>query len=100
MRPLIRRGLLAGAAVLGVAFVASPHLGSAQAYEQPADSAKPETMEQFLTAVTKDVDSYWTTVFKDSDLPEPRVSYAWIPAGQAAASACGDESGTLGDSAA
>jgi predicted metalloprotease len=100
MRPLIRRGLFAGAAVLGLAFVASQHLGSAQAYEQPADSARPETMEQFLTAVTKDVDSYWTTVFKDSDLPEPRVSYAWIPAGQAAASACGDESGTLGDSAA
>ena len=38
--------------------------------------------------------------FKDSGLPEPRVSYEWIPAGQTAASACGDESGTLGDSAA
>ena len=30
----------------------------------------------------------------------PRVSYKWIPAGQTAASACGDEDGTLGDSAA
>ena len=29
-----------------------------------------------------------------------RVSYKWIPAGQTAASACGDEDGTLGDSAA
>ncbi len=57
-------------------------------------------MEQFLTAVTKDVDAYWTKAFKDSDLPEPRVSYKWIPAGQTAASACGDEDGTLGDSAA
>jgi predicted metalloprotease len=64
------------------------------------DSAQPENMEQFLTAVTKDVDAYWTKTFKDSGLSEPRVSYKWIPAGQTAASACGDTDGTLGDSAA
>jgi uncharacterized protein len=65
-----------------------------------ADGSQPENMEQFLTAVTTDVDTYWTTVFEDSGLPEPRVGYHWIPAGQTAASACGDENGTLGDSAA
>jgi predicted metalloprotease len=64
------------------------------------DSAQPKNMEQFLTAVTKDVDGYWTKVFKDSGLPEPKVSYKWIPSGQTAASACGDADGTLGDSAA
>src|SRR3954447_21101061 len=64
------------------------------------DSTQPQNMNQFLTAVTKDVDSYWTNVFQESGLPEPRVSYMWIPAGQTAASACGDENGTLGDSAA
>ena len=64
------------------------------------DSPQPQNMEQFLTAVTKDVDTYWTKTFKDSGLPEPRVSYKWIPAGQTAASACGDADGTLGDSAA
>ena len=64
------------------------------------DSAQPKNMEQFLTAVTKDVDAYWTKEFKDSGLPQPKVSYKWIPAGQTAASACGDEDGTLGDSAA
>jgi predicted metalloprotease len=64
------------------------------------DSAQPENMEQFLTAVTKDVDTYWTKAFKDSGLPEPRVSYKWIPAGQTAASACGDANGAMGDSAA
>jgi uncharacterized protein len=110
MRSPIRRGLFAGAALLALAFVASQQLGSAQAYDQPAgarglvlgsaDGAQPETMEQFLTAVTKDVDAYWTTVFKDSGLPEPRVSYDWIPAGQTAASACGEDGGTLGDGAA
>ena len=65
-----------------------------------SDRAQPATMEQFLTAVTRDVDTYWTRVFKDSGLPEPRVSYKWIPAGQTAASACGSEDGTLGDEAA
>jgi predicted metalloprotease len=64
------------------------------------DGTQPQNMEQFLTAVTQDVDAYWTQVFKDSDLQEPRVSYNWIPAGMAAASACGDDGGTLGDSAA
>ena len=64
------------------------------------DSAQPQNMEQLLTAVTQDVDTYWTKVFKDSGLPEPRVGYTWIPAGQTAASACGDSSGTVGDSAA
>jgi uncharacterized protein len=63
-------------------------------------SAQPTTMAQFLTAVTKDVDAYWTKTFKASGLPEPRVGYKMIPAGQTAASACGDENGTLGDSAA
>jgi len=65
-----------------------------------ADSAQPTNMEQFLTAVTKDVDAYWSQTFKASGLPEPRVSYDWIPAGQTAASACGDEDGGLGDTAA
>jgi hypothetical protein len=91
MRKPIRRGLIGGAAVLAVAFATFQHLGSAQAYEQPADDAEPQTMEQFLTTVTKDVDAYWTSVFEDNGLAEPRVSYAWIPAGRAAASACGGE---------
>lgn len=64
-------------------------LGSAQ-------EAQPETMTDFLTAVTKDVDAYWTRVFADNGLAEPRVTYQWIPAGQSAASACADSS-TSGD---
>jgi predicted metalloprotease len=118
----IRRQLLAGAGLLLLLSVLGgvwQYRGSARAADQTKtlkalpprsgarnlilgskDSAQPENMEQFLTAVTKDVDSYWTQVFEDSGLPEPRVSYVWIPAGQTAASACGDENGTLGDSAA
>ena len=64
------------------------------------DGAQPQTMEEFLTAVTTDVDAYWEKVFKESGLETPRVSYDWIPDGQSVASVCGDESGTLGDGAA
>jgi uncharacterized protein len=79
------------AAVAGTAVYA----GRADAYDEP-EGSQSQTMEQFLTSVTKDVDAYWTKTFEDSGLPEPRVSYGWIPAGQAAQSACGP----LDDSAA
>jgi predicted metalloprotease len=109
MKSLIRPGLLAGAALLLLALGgAAQSLGSDKPRSAGArnlvigsqDSAQPETMEQFLTAVTEDVDAYWMDVFADSDLPEPKVSYSWIPAGQTASSVCGDEDGALGDSAA
>jgi predicted metalloprotease len=122
MSSRIRRRLVAGAVLLLALVLAGTwqQLGSAQADRNPADALsrpptdaapqdlvlgetdadQPQTMEQFLTAVTKDVDTYWTGVFEESGLPEPRVTYNWIPAGQTAASACGDGSGTLGDSAA
>jgi uncharacterized protein len=63
-------------------------------------NSQPTTMHDFLTDVTQDVDAYWTQQFKAAGLPEPRVKYAWIPAGQTASSACGDDSGTLGADAA
>ncbi|MDA0182928.1 neutral zinc metallopeptidase [Solirubrobacter phytolaccae] len=106
MKKLI--GVLAvGVLVAGGAAV---HLGTAKA-EQPARSAdahglvlgsaqeaQPTTMTDFLTGVTQDVDAYWTKVFAEQGLPEPRVTYQWIPAGQSAASACTDSSGgTSGD---
>src|SRR3954452_8361291 len=60
--------------------------GKAEAFK---DNSRSETMEQYLTSVTKDVDAYWTTEFKDAGLPEPRVSYDWIPAGETGGGACG-----------
>ena len=88
--------LLAGAAVLLLGLAAAWHFaGSADAYQEP-EGSQSQTMEQFLTTVTKDVDAYWTKAFEDAGLPEPRVSYGWIPAGSIATSACGG----LGDSAA
>jgi len=116
LRRLIRPRLLGVLASLLAIAGAAQYFGSAKADDQPAgaasaggaqnlilgsqDSAQPQSMEEFLTAVTQDVDTYWTQAFEASGLAEPRVSYQWIPAGQTAASACGDGSGTLGDSAA
>jgi predicted metalloprotease len=71
-------------------------LSSARAFD---GGSEPQTMEQFLTFVTEDVDAYWMRTFAAADLPEPRVSYRWIPAGQTAASACDGGQG-MGDSAA
>src|SRR3954471_22766724 len=95
----LRPRLLAAAGVLMVALAVAAwqHAGSAIAYD---DGSHPQDMEQLLTTVTKNVDGYWTKQFAAAGLPEPRVTYDWIPAGQTAASACGDENGTLGDSAA
>src|SRR3954470_14924016 len=101
MHRSIRRGALAGAALALLAIGGAVwHSGAAKAYEQRSSDGQPQTMDEFLTAVTKDVDGYWNKVFQDSGQPEPRVSYDWIPAGQTAASVCGDENGTLGDRAA
>jgi predicted metalloprotease len=105
MRSPIRPRLLASAAVLPLALAAlALHHGSANADDARGATAQrlveqgeqPETMEGFLTAVTKDVDRYWTSVFQRDDLPEPRVRYSWIPAGRTTASVCGG----LDDSAA
>jgi predicted metalloprotease len=49
-----------------------------------------QTIDQFLTSVLEDVDGYWTKTLRASDLPEPRVSYVWIPPGRAVESDCGE----------
>jgi uncharacterized protein len=97
MTSRIRPRPLAAAAILLVA------LAGTLWYLETADAAdygaEPQTMDELLTVVTEDVDAYWTETFKASGLPEPRVSYAWIPAGQTAPSACDGGNG-LGDEAA
>jgi uncharacterized protein len=108
MNSLLRPRLLVAAAltlVLGAAAYAAiaddRTAGSANHNLIAAkDTAPPQTMHQFLTAVTKDVDAYWTRTFKASDLPEPKVGYTWIPAGRTAASACDGGDGAMGDAAA
>jgi uncharacterized protein len=74
---------MAGFALLATVAVASQLLGTAQAYDD--GSSEPQTMDQFLTSVTQDVDAYWTKEFKAAGLAEPRVSYQWLPSGDTAA---------------
>lgn len=97
MKSLIRPRRLAAVGLL----LALGGLGAAKASAFTTSSPdQPQSVEEFLTAVTQDVDTYWTKALEASGLPEPRVGYRWIPAGQTAASACGGEGGTMGDSAA
>jgi uncharacterized protein len=48
-----------------------------------------QTIDGFLTGVLENIDRYWTRTLRANDLPEPRVSYFWIPPGRAVRSACG-----------
>jgi predicted metalloprotease len=107
----IRRRLLAAAALLlavgGAAYgIAAAHADdrtttTSHGLDLPSrDGARPTTMAQFLTAVEKDVDAYWTRTLAASGLPAPHVRTEWIPPGRTVASACGDENGRLGDDAA
>ncbi len=47
------------------------------------------TIDAFLTDVLGSVDEYWTRTLTASDLPEPRVSYLWVPPGDRVRSGCG-----------
>jgi uncharacterized protein len=48
-----------------------------------------QTIDGFLTGVLENIDAYWTKTLRANGLGEPRVSYAWIPPGRVARSACG-----------
>ena len=75
MRPLIRpRPLIAAV------FLADRALRVSQTSPAPTTTSRREPAP-FLTAVTEDVDAYWTGAFEDAGLAEPRVSYAWLPTG-------------------
>src|SRR3954447_19169545 len=97
MKSLIRPRVLVAAGLALIALIAASQLRgtSARAGEQrqltvgTQGSAQPQNMEQFLTAVTKDVDAYWTKVFASNGLPEPRVSYRVLEPGETVDSACG-----------
>src|SRR3954471_15648961 len=48
-----------------------------------------QTIDQFLSGVTRSVDSYWTKTFRANGLPTPSVRTFWIPPGVQMATACG-----------
>ena len=51
---------------------------------------EPQTIDAFLTDILTDVDRYWTRTFATGGLPEPRVSYDWVPPGAVRLTACGE----------
>jgi predicted metalloprotease len=76
---------------------AVPRAGPGTEAPQTRGRTETGTIDAFLTDVLESVDDYWTKTLAASDLPEPRVRYAWIPPGRASRSACGE---TAGDRAA
>jgi predicted metalloprotease len=50
-------------------------------------------IDAFLTRIIEDVDKYWTRTLRASNIPEPRVSYAWIPPGRRVSTGCGIAAG-------
>jgi predicted metalloprotease len=66
-------------------------------FERPAETRpvgrslgrdEPQTIDAFLTSLLGDIDRYWTRTLAAADLPEPRVSYDWIPPGRVARTSC------------
>lgn len=54
------------------------------------DSQSPLTMDEFLTAVTHDIDRYWQETFAAEDLPAPYVEYAWPATGETYDTGCNE----------
>jgi hypothetical protein len=55
------------------------------------DRGAENAIERFLTSTLESIDTYWTRTLTTAGLPEPRVSYAWIPPGRVAMSGCGQQ---------
>ena len=47
-----------------------------------------DSVDAYLTEVLRSVDRYWTRTFAASRLPEPRVSYVWVPRDRRVATGC------------
>jgi predicted metalloprotease len=70
-----------------------------KAFERPEQTSprvrsrgrnEPTTIDAFLTDVLGSIDRYWTKTFAASQLPEPRVSYDWVPPGGRSLTSCGE----------
>ena len=57
--------------------------------DEQAPASGDKRLEAYLTEVLDSVDTYWTKTLRASDLPEPRVSFLWIPPGRGSRSGCG-----------
>ena len=74
---------------LGELEKAFPRARTTSPQVQSAGETDSDQIDRYMTRIIKDVDGYWTKTFAASDLPEPRVSYFWVPPGAAQPTACG-----------
>lgn len=59
-------------------------------FSNPGGAASGYTFDQFLTYIIKDVDKYWSGVWRTANLTEPQVTYDWLAPGETVAMACTD----------
>lgn len=53
------------------------------------------TVDEFLTFVLTDVDTFWSDAFAASGLPEPYVNYWWTQPGEQMETGCVDQNGNV-----
>jgi predicted metalloprotease len=56
---------------------------------QSRGRTEPGSIDQYLTQILEDIDTYWEATFAQADLPTPRVGYAWVPPGRVLRTSCG-----------
>jgi uncharacterized protein len=54
---------------------------------------EPTTIDEFLTQLLQEIDTYWTRTFEAAGLPTPRVRYEWVAPGAFVLTACGEPAG-------
>jgi predicted metalloprotease len=75
--------------VLGELERAFPRAETTSPQVQSRGSTEANTIDGYMTRVIESVDRYWTRTLRASDLPEPRVTYSWIPPGGRQDTRCG-----------
>jgi hypothetical protein len=61
----------------------------AQETSPAVQSRGQDDIDTFLTGILEDIDTYWEATFAQAQLPQPRVSYAWVPRGRVLRTSCG-----------
>src|SRR3954447_21998338 len=57
--------------------------------DDQAPASGDKRLEAYLEEVLDSVDRYWTRTLRAADVPQPHVSFLWIPPGRGARSGCG-----------
>ena len=75
--------------VLGELERAFPRARTTSPQVQSRGNTESNTIDTYMTQIIKSVDGYWTRTLRASDLPEPSVTYSWVPPGGRQPTRCG-----------